>query len=134
MSLKLTLKPHEKMIIAGAAITNGGSTAELIIENNVPILRKKDIMKEQDAVSPAKRIYFIVQLMYLDMENRISYQGRYWDLVRNFLDAAPSSQALMNELNEFVLAGNYYAALKSARRLMRHEENILFRGKGEGRQ
>jgi flagellar biosynthesis repressor protein FlbT len=128
MPLKITLKPHERLILAGAAITNGNTTANLIIENNVPILRKKDILKEEDASSPARRIYFVIQLMYLDHENSISYQGRYWDLVRDFLRAAPSSLALINEINGLVIEEKYYAGLKATSRLIKHEECILSSG------
>jgi flagellar biosynthesis repressor protein FlbT len=125
MPLKITLKPHERLILAGAAITNGNATANLIIENSVPILRKKDILKEQDATSPARRIYFVIQLMYLDMENRVSYQGKFWDLVREFVHAAPSSRALINEINRHVMVERHYAALKAAQKLVKYEDSIL---------
>jgi flagellar biosynthesis repressor protein FlbT len=125
MPLKITLKPHEKLILAGAAITNGASTANLTIENNVPILRKKDILREEDATSPARRIYFTIQMMYLDQENRIAYQGRYWDFIRDFVKAAPSSGSLIAEINNHVLANNYYGALKATTKLIKHEEKIL---------
>jgi flagellar protein FlbT len=39
MSLKLTLKPGERVILAGAVITNGSSVAHLQIENQVTLLR-----------------------------------------------------------------------------------------------
>jgi len=40
MALKITLKPNEKMIVGGAVITNANiRNTDLIIENNVPILR-----------------------------------------------------------------------------------------------
>ncbi len=45
MALKISLKPHEKMILGGAVITNGNSMGcHLVIENKVPILREKDIL------------------------------------------------------------------------------------------
>jgi flagellar biosynthesis repressor protein FlbT len=129
MPLKITLKPHERLILAGAAITNGSSTANLIIENKVPILRKKDILKEEDASSPARRIYFVIQLMYLDQENRAAYQNRYRDLVRDFVQAAPSAQPLINEINVLVTGDQYYAALKVARKVVRYEDMILSLGR-----
>ena len=49
MSLKLSLKPGEKMIIGGAVVKNGDAKMELFIENQVPLLREKDIMAEKDA-------------------------------------------------------------------------------------
>lgn len=60
MALKITFKPYEKIIIAAAVATNGGSGISLTIGNNVPILREKDILKEKNADSPARRIYFVV--------------------------------------------------------------------------
>ena len=64
MALKITLKPNERMIIGGAAVTNGNSKCELLIENNVPILRQKNILKKEEANTPCSRIYFIIQVMY----------------------------------------------------------------------
>ena len=66
MALKVKLKPNERIIVAGASITNGGSAATLIIGNRVPVLRERDILKQEEADSPAKRIYFVVQVMYVD--------------------------------------------------------------------
>jgi flagellar protein FlbT len=41
MALKITLKPNEKMIVSGAVVTNGNTkNTDLIIENNVPVLRR----------------------------------------------------------------------------------------------
>ena len=61
MPLKISLKPHERMIIGGAVVTNGDSRTEFRIENKVPLLRQKDIMSEQEANSHCRRIYFIQQ-------------------------------------------------------------------------
>jgi len=63
MALKITLKPQEKLIVGGAVIINGKTKSDLIIENNVPILREKDIMAIKDADTPCKKIYFTIQLM-----------------------------------------------------------------------
>ena len=125
MPLKMTLKPGERMILAGAAITNGRTTANLIIENNVPILREKDILREKEASSPAKRIYYVIQLMYLDQENRVSYHGTYWKLVHDYIQAAPSALSLIEEISGHLLAERYYNALKSAKKLIGHEDSII---------
>lgn len=129
MALKITLKPNERMIIAGAAITNGGSAANLIIENNVPILREKDILGKKDADSPARRIYFVVQIMYLDPENLAAHHQSYWDLVRDFIKAAPSSLPIIEKISRQILAGRYYKALKCSRTLIEYEDSLLARVK-----
>jgi len=126
MALKITLKPNEKMIIGGAVVTNGNSkSANLIIENNVPVLRRKDILKEEDVTSPCGRIYFIVQLMYIDEGNLQAYQQTYWNLVRDLLDANPRLTGHIDQMNEQILGGNYYQALKLANQLIHHEQEIL---------
>ena len=95
MALKITLKNGERIVIGGAVITNGsGSKCELIIENNAPVLREKDILSEKDADSPCSRIYFTIQLMYIDQENLDIHSDTYWKLVKQVLKAAPSMTGL----------------------------------------
>lgn len=125
MPLKITLKPGERLILAGAAITNGKSTASLLIDNKVPILREKDILGEKDASSPARRIYFVIQLMYLDPENIKSYEEKYQAFTGDFEKAVPSSSDIIDEIREHVKNRKYYLALKVAKKLMKYEKTIL---------
>jgi flagellar protein FlbT len=126
MALKITLKPNEKMIVGGAVVTNGNAkNTDLIIENNVPVLRQKDIISEKDATSPCSRIYFIIQLMYIDPENMADHQPTYWKLVHELIDAAPRLTGHINEINEHILIGNYYRALKLANQLIDYEQEVL---------
>ena len=65
MGLKISLKPDERIIISGAVLKNGSARSDFVIENNLPILREKNIMSLTEANSPCKRIYFAIQLMYV---------------------------------------------------------------------
>ena len=126
MALKLTLKPNERMIIGGAVVANGGKTAcNLIVENKTPILRQKDIMNEENANSPCRRIYFAVQLMYIDRENESIHQNAYWKLVRQLLDAVPGLTGTIDQINEHILNGEYYLALKLASELIDYEQEVI---------
>ena len=126
MALKVTLKPNEKIIVGGAVITNGNiRNTDLIIENNVPILRQKDILSEKDATSPCSRIYFLIQLMYIDEENIATHQHTYWKLVRELLDAVPRLNGHIDQINDNILKGNYYRALKLASELIDFEQEVL---------
>jgi flagellar protein FlbT len=126
MALKITLKPNEKMIVSGAVVTNGNNkNTDLIIENNVPVLRQKDILSEEDATSPCRRIYFIIQLMYIDEGNLTDHQPIYWKLVHELLDAVPRLAEPINQINENILAGNFYRALKLAGELIEYEQEVL---------
>jgi flagellar protein FlbT len=126
MALKITLKPNEKMIIGGAVVTNGNTkNTNLIIENNVPVLRRRDILSEKEVTTPCGRIYFIVQLMYIDGENLAAYQRTYWNLVRDLLDANPKLTGHIDQMSEQILGGNYYRALKLASQLIDYEQEVL---------
>jgi flagellar biosynthesis repressor protein FlbT len=125
MALRISLKPHERVIIGGAVIKNGNSPSEMTIENNVPVLRKKNIMCDADAVSPCRRIYFVIQLMYVDEQNLEKYHKTYWDLVRDLVEAAPSSLGLIDQISEHIFRTEYYQALKLAKKLITHEEEAI---------
>ncbi|CAD7849451.1 MAG: Flagellum biosynthesis repressor protein FlbT [Olavius algarvensis Delta 4 endosymbiont] len=124
MALKLTLKPNEKMIIGGAVITNGNSKSNLIVENKVPILREKDILNETEVNTPGRRVYFAIQLMYIDEANLVVHHNSYWELVKDFLGAAPSQLAVIDRMSEHILQRQYYKALKLCRELINYEEEI----------
>ena len=66
MSLKVELKPGERLIIGSCVITNSDQRTRLTIDGRLPILREKDILKPEQADSTAKLIYLAVQLMYLE--------------------------------------------------------------------
>lgn len=125
MSLKIRLKPNEKMLVGHAVIRNGDKASEFFIENNAAILREKDIMKENAATSPARRLYFTVQLMYVDAENLDRYQGAYNDLSQQILTAAPSTAKLLEEIASSVACRDYYHALKITKKLIEHEKLLL---------
>jgi len=125
MPLALTLKPGERVIVAGAVIKNGSSVAHLQIENHVTLLRQKDVLTEQEATSPCKKIYFTVQLMYVGDGLTSELTQLYWDLVRDVLAAAPSTKELISQISAYIVAADFYPALKVARKLISYEEELI---------
>lgn len=125
MALKITLKPKERIIISGAVLANESRTAEFVIENQVPVLREKDIMSEKAADTPCRRIYFVIQLMYIDENNLATHQDTYWKLVRDVLAAAPSTLGLINQISTEIHNGKYYQALKLTQELIEYEKELL---------
>jgi flagellar protein FlbT len=131
MALKITLKPGERMIIGGAVLTNGNSAScDLVIENKTPILRQKDILSEEKADSPCRRIYYAIQLMYIDEHNLAAYHKVYWDLVKDLVPAAPSRVVLIDSINEHILQRRYYQALKLTKQLIDYEQEAIERVSG----
>ncbi|MGL4813312.1 MAG: flagellar biosynthesis repressor FlbT [Beijerinckiaceae bacterium] len=129
MALKVELKPGERIVIGTAVIRNGETRTRFFIEGTAPILREKDIMTPKAADSPAKRVYLAVQLMYLSGETQENHD-LYFNLVREFLNAAPSALPIVAEINNRILSGDVYKALKAARQLMAYEQELIAHATG----
>jgi flagellar biosynthesis repressor protein FlbT len=125
MALKISLKPDERIIIGGAVVQNGSVRSDFVIENSVPILREKDIMGLVDANSPCRRIYFAIQLMYVDEKNIEEHRTTYWKLIRDVADAAPSTIGLIDKISEHILHDRYYQALKLTNKLIEYEQGVI---------
>ncbi|MBN9310386.1 flagellar biosynthesis repressor FlbT [Devosia sp.] len=124
MSLKVELKPGERLIVGNCVITNSDQRTRLFIDGKAPILREKDILTFDTADSPAKRIYLAVQLMYIhDDVERLTRD--YFQLVNDIITAAPSTTRIVDEINNEILTGNLYKALKAAKKLIQYEQELL---------
>lgn len=124
MALIIDLKPSERIIIGEAVITNDATRTRLHIEGDAPILREKDIMREEEADTPCKKIYLLIQLMYLSHTPQ-DFHISYFEQIDAIQNAAPSSSTFFMVINEHILDGKYYKALKEARNLMKHETELL---------
>jgi len=49
----------------------------------------------------------------------------YWDLVRDVLAAAPSTNELISQMSSFIVESSFYPALKVAKKLISYEEELL---------
>lgn len=124
MALKVELKPGEKLLVGNCIITNSDQRTRLFIEGRAPILREKDILTSETATTPAKRIYLAIQLMYID-EDSDAARTAYTELYRDFLEAVPSASDIINQINNEILTGALYKALKAAQRLTEYEQELL---------
>ena len=125
MPLRLDLKPREKLFVGGAVLVNGDVRSTFTVLNDVPILREKDILTEADANSPCKRIYLCVQLMYMEPAGFEKHYRLFLSLVRDVVQAAPSTSPLVAAVSEDILAGRYYPALKRAMELVKYEQELI---------
>lgn len=125
MPLKIELKPHESIIIGESLITNDGEErTRFYIEGNVPILREKFILREKEANTPCKRVYFVVQQMYLSRGDD-KLQDMYLEYVRDLQKAAPSLIPYIAPVTENIINSDYYSAIKNADKLLKKEEELF---------
>jgi flagellar biosynthesis repressor protein FlbT len=128
MSLRIELKPGERILIGDCVITNSDQRTRFVVDGRTPILREKNIMTAKSADTPAKRIYLAVQLMYLARDPRLHHET-YFALLRDFLEAAPSAWPLVENINNQILSGDLYNALKGTGRLIKFEQELLNAGR-----
>lgn len=128
MSLKVELKPGERLLVGNCVITNSDQRTRLFIDGKAPILREKDILTFETADSPARRIYLAVQLMYIH-EDIDKLRSDYFQLVNDIVTAAPSTTPIVDEINNEILTGSLYKALKAAKKLIQYEQDLLANAK-----
>ena len=125
MPLKIELKPRESIIIGDALITNDNDRIRFYIDGNVPILREKFILREKDANTPARRVYFIVQQMYLGGGNKQELQKLFVEYIKDLQVAAPSLHPFVAPVAEAMIVNDYYAAIKEAAKLIEQEDKVF---------
>ena len=127
MPLKLSLKPGEKFVLNGAVVQNGDRRGVLVLQNKASVLREKDIMQEEDANTPARRIYFPVMMMYLDEANAGRYYDEFVRRLSEFMGVISNPDVLAECVNisKHCLAREYYKALMLCRKIMDYEDERL---------
>ena len=127
MPLKLSLKPGEKFVLNGAVVQNGDRRAALILQNKASVLREKDIMQPDEAVTPARRIYFPVMMMYLDEGEASTYYDEFARRVTEFMGVVRQPEVLAEcvDASRLVMAREYYKALMACRKLIEYEDEVL---------
>ncbi|HRK97852.1 MAG TPA: flagellar biosynthesis repressor FlbT [Alphaproteobacteria bacterium] len=124
MALIIDLKPEEKILIGSAVLTNDKQRTRLHISGDTPILREKDVMQEDEATTPCRKVYFLIQCMYLARSPR-EYHPKYFELLKMIQSAIPSTSVFFSRINSNIVQGQYYKALRDARDLISHEDELL---------
>lgn len=127
MALKVSLKPGEQFVVNGAVICNGDRRTNLILQNKVSLLREKDIMQEDEASTPVRRIYFVIMLMYLDQGNYQQYYDEFVLRMTEFMNVLEDPEAKKSclAISRHVMHQDYYKALTTCRKLFVFEDERL---------
>jgi len=126
-TLVLELKQGELMIINGAPI-RFKTRSRIELAGQARFLFGKQILTPDEANTPAKRIYFALQAVYVGTDTeRDAALISATSLVAAF--KAATTSALAREILDraLILAqeGSFYDALKLARRIIRHETAVF---------
>lgn len=131
MTLRITLRDGEQMIVNGAALRSRGRS-ELTVENRVAILRGREVMQPDEAVTPARRLYLACMMAYVDEAGRDAHQDRVVELLGELIAAfeTTAAKAACVALARFIALGDHYRALGECRKLIDHENTVFARVNG----
>ena len=125
MPLTIDLKQGDKLIINGAVIESGSSNSKLVIHNKAAILRGREILSEQEANTPATRVYFALQCAYMFPDKKEDYLKLFHNYLNEFVAASPSSAELVEKVQGKIAKENYYSALRDLHDLIEHETKVM---------
>ena len=127
MPLKLTLKPREKFVLNGGVLINGDRRSDLIVENQVSLLRERDVLQPDEADTPMKRIYFTIMMMYLDGGLEGDYYDQFTNLMTDFMCAVTTKEVvekchcILDDVHE----QRFYTAMMMSKSLLPFEKERL---------
>jgi flagellar protein FlbT len=127
LPLKLSLKPGEKFVLNGAVVQNGDRRGVLVLQNKASVLREKDIMQQDEANTPARRIYFPVMMMYLDEAGAQRYYDEFVLRLTEFMGVIRNPDILAEcvAISKHCMEREYYKALMLCRKIIEYEDERL---------
>lgn len=123
--LLIDFKTNDKIIINGAVLENAGPHAKILVHNQVAILRGKEIMTEDDAQTPASRVYFALQCAYIFPQKEDQYLSMFKKFADQYVGACPSAKPIVDEIENEISHSRAYKALKKCQALIEHETQVL---------
>ena len=129
MPLKIQLKPKERVIINGAVIEgHDDARTEIVVLNNASVMRQKHILQQDEANTPVKRLYFALQMLYIeDRENHDPYKKSFEQYHKDLDDtlSLPAIKVSLGLIKQAVTQEKYYDALKVCRELIKVEAELF---------
>ena len=128
MTLRISLRDGEKMIVNGAVMRASGRV-ELMIENHVALLRGREVMQVEEANTPARRLYFTCMMAYIDPDGLDRHRDTLLALISDLLNAFEwmEAKAICAAFAEKIARMDYYAALTDCRWLIAYEAEAMAR-------
>ncbi|WP_173934809.1 flagellar biosynthesis repressor FlbT [Chelativorans sp. Marseille-P2723] len=127
-TLKISLKAGEKIYVNGAVIRVDRKIS-LEFLNDVQFLLQQHVLQPEDARTPLRQLYFIVQVMLMGQAGEGMEKTRqlFRDTLANLLSTFRNERirAELKHIDTLVGQGKVYEALKAIRALYPIEEQIF---------
>jgi flagellar biosynthesis repressor protein FlbT len=125
-TLKISLKPGEKIYINGAVLRVDRKVS-LELLNDVQFLLENHVLQAENASTPLRQLYFMVQIMLMNptgAEDTLAMFRRSLPLlIASFSDERV--KGALKDIDRLVSEGHVYEALKAIRALYPIEDAVL---------
>lgn len=122
----LKIEAGAKAIIGGMVVENtSGSSIELLVHGDGPVLESNEIINAKDADTPSLKLYYVVMNMYVAPEKAFSdWNKTFLQLSRDIVSSAPSTSIIISEVGNLVAAGKFDEAMKKCMYLLAYEDHL----------
>ncbi|GHD12975.1 flagellar biosynthesis repressor FlbT [Tianweitania populi] len=124
--LKIALKPGEKIYVNGAVISVDRKVS-LEFLNDVQFLLQNHVMQADDATSPLRQLYFIVQIILMNPEGADQARTMFGKTLPVLLETFQDDETLarLKDIDRMVGNNQIYEALRAIRTLFPQEDALL---------
>lgn len=125
-TLKISLKPNEKIYLNGAVVRPDRKVT-LEILNDVHFLLESHVLQAEEASTPLRQLYFIVQIMLMNPDSAEDARTLFRKSLPLLLASFESEpiRAALKSVDRLVAEGHFYEALKAIRGLYDLERQAL---------
>jgi len=128
-TFKISLKANEKIYVNGAVIRVDRKVS-LEFLNDVQFLLQQHVLQPEDAKTPLRQLYFIVQVMLMSPDGVEKARHVFKETLSRLLSVFQNERVLagLKHVDTLVCKGEVYEALKAIRALYPLEDEILSGG------
>lgn len=123
MPLRITLKPHERVIINGAMIRNGDRSSYILVETQCRFLRESDFVDDKHFDTLSGKICLQMQELHLS-QHADKLPQSFYDTARIVSKKAPELANIMLKIEDALSKDDTYAAIKLGKQLMLKEAEL----------
>ena len=124
--MKIFLRANERIFINGAVLRVDRKVS-LELMNDATFLLENHVLQQEDATTPLKQLYYVVQLMLMDPSVAGDAQVLFKDMVEGLLSNLENRELVegVKAVDVEVSTGKNFQALKTLRGLFDIEAEVL---------
>jgi len=133
--MKIGLKAGERLFINGAVIRADKKT-NIELMNDAVFLLEAHVLQPEEATTPLRQLYFILQTMIMDPASASAVQDMF-HLVLGSVKSAFSTREILirlDEVEELAKSDRWFEAMKVVRALYPIEASLIVTEKSQGGQ